>query len=248
MMRPDTPPGGFVMKRIGPVVRLLAALALAGSLAASAAARKLDAETASSGLREALELGTARAVDELGRPDGFLRSSESEVRIELPGELRSAGRVLRQLGRARIVDEFETSMNRAAEAAVPLAKDAFLDAVKAMRFRDVWDVLTGGDHAATDYLREHAGPRLAESFRPIVSQKLRLVGATRDFDELMQRTSALPFGGGKALFDLDGYVTDEALDGLFRVVAREEEAIRKNPIRRGTALLRKVFGSRSARR
>ena len=227
---------------------LALALVLALAPCAPAAARKLDSETAASGLREALQLGTMRAVDELGRSDGFLRSTESDVRIELPGELRSAGRLMRNLGQGRLVDEFETSMNRAAEAAVPLAKDAFVEAVKAMSFGDVWDVLTGGDHAATDYLRERAGPRLAESFRPIVSEKLRLVGATRDFDELMQRTAALPFGGGKALFDLDEYVTDEALDGLFRVVAREEEAIRKNPIRRGTALLRKVFGSKQARR
>jgi hypothetical protein len=232
------------MSRIAALPCLLAVLALA----APAAARKLDPETASSGLRQALELGTVRAVDELGRTDGFLRSAESDVRIELPGDLRSAGRLLRGLGQGRLVDDFEISMNRAAEAAVPLAKDAFLDAVRAMRFRDVWDVLTGGDHAATDYLREHAGPRLETSFRPIVSEKLQLVGATRDFDELMQRTAALPFGGGKPVFELDEYVTDEALDGLFRVVAREEEAIRKNPIRRGTALLRKVFGSKQARR
>jgi hypothetical protein len=220
---------------------------LALGLPLAAAARKLDSATASQGLRAALEQGTLHAVDELGRTDGFRLHPDPDVRIELPGELRSVARLLRGVGQGRLVDDFETSMNRAAEAAVPLARDAFLDAIRAMKFSDAWDVLTGGEHAATDYLREHAGPRLQAEFRPIVAEKLQLVGATRDFDELMQRTAALPFGGGKPVFELDEHVTAEALDGLFRMVEREEEEIRKNPIRRGSALLRKVFGSKQAK-
>lgn len=216
------------------------------TLAFPASAKKVDSDMASSGLKEALTVGVDAAVAELGRPDGF--NKNPDVRIELPGDMRSFARFLKLAGYGTQVEEFETSMNRAAEAAVPLAKGVFIDAIRSMRFRDVWRVLTGGEHAGTEYLREHAGPRLEEAFLPIVREKLDAVGATRDFDALMRRTAELPFGGGRPLFDLPAHVTDEALDGVFLLVEREEEAIRANPLKRGTALLRKVFGSKQAKR
>lgn len=228
------------------IFRLLGCLIVGSCLVAPASAKKVDSETAASGIREALSFGVDHAVAELGRPDGF--AGNPDVRIELPGDMRSLARFLKLTGYGAEVEEFETSMNRAAEAAVPVAKDIFIDAIRSMRFRDVWKVLTGGEHAGTEYLREHAGPRLEEAFLPIVKEKLDAVGATRDFDALMRRTADLPLTGGRPLFDLPAHVTDEALDGVFLLVEREEEAIRANPLKRGTALLRKVFGSKQAKR
>lgn len=227
---------------------LLAGTAALGMLAATGCAELLSVKpaardplanaTADDGLREALRVGTIRAVESLGRADGYL--GNDAVRIPMPDKLRSIDKALRAIGRSEIVDRFVTSMNRAAEAAAPVAKDVFIGAVREITFRDAWTILRGKEHEATDYLRAHAGPRLRELFLPIVAGKLDSVGATRDFDRLMERTAEIPFVG-KPVFELDGYVTDRALDGLFLTLAREEERIRKDPIARTTALLRKFF-------
>lgn len=198
-----------------------------------------DAATPTDGLREALRVGTGRAVEALGRADGYL--GNAEVRIPVPDKVESVAKALRTIGAGHVVDEFVTSMNRAAEAAAPLAKTVFVDTVRGMTFTDAVAILRGKNHEATDYLREHAGPRLAELFQPIVANKLESVGATRDFEELVGRAEKLPFVR-RPVFDLDGYVTDEALDGLFKMIAREEEKIRKDPVARTTELLRKFFG------
>lgn len=216
---------------------LVLAVALV-SLPAEAAGR-LDGETASSGLREALSAGADRAVGLLGKPDGYL--GNPEVRIPMPEALRLVDRTLRAVGREDMVDEFVTGMNRAAEAAAPLAKSVFLDAIKEMTFEDALKIARGSQHEATDYLKERSGPRLATLFAPIVDEQLDSVGATRAFDSLMKRSESMPFGGRPA-FDLEDYVTGRALDGMFLMIAREEESIRKDPVARTSDLLRKVFG------
>jgi hypothetical protein len=200
-----------------------------------------DASSPADGLREALRVGTGRAADRLGRTDGYLGADD--VRIPLPDKLDRIGTALRTIGAGDHVDEFVTSMNRAAEAAAPVAKSVFVDAIREMTFDDAVAILRGRQHEATDYFRSHAGPRLAERFRPIVADKLDSVGATRSFNELMDRTARLPFLERPA-FDLAGYVTDEALDGLFLRIAKEEERIRTDPVARTTELLRKYFGDR----
>jgi hypothetical protein len=139
------------------------------------------------------------------------------------------------------VDEFVTSMNRAAEAAAPVAKSVFVDAIRRMSFEDAMTILKGDEHEATDYFREHAGARLGELFAPIVDDKLQSVGATRSFNQLMDRTAEIPFLD-KPAFDLQAYVTDRALDGLFLKLAQEEERIRTEPVARTTELLKKWFG------
>lgn len=205
----------------------------------SRGATSLDPKTAASGLKEALGVGTSRSVDVLGRPDGYLKNLD--VRIPMPDRLRVVDRSLRTIGRGNMVDEFVTSMNRAAEAAAPLARSVFLDTIKQMSFSDAVKIVRGKDHEATDYLRTNAGPRLDTLFRPIVQGQLDRVGTTRSFNAMMGRASSLPLGG-KVAFDLNAYVTGKALDGLFLMIGREEEKIRKDPVARTTDLLKIVFG------
>jgi hypothetical protein len=224
------------------LVPILLVLALAP---ADARRKKLDSDTAGAGLKEALSVGTVQAVETLGRIDGFLRNDE--VRIEVPEKLESVEKALDFLGQDELVEEFVESMNRAAEAAVPVAKEVFLDAVKEITFEDAIRILKGGDHAATDYLEEKSRDRLYELFHPTVAEKLEAVGATAAFDRLASRAAELPLMD-KPLFDLDAYVTDKALDGLFHMVAKEEENIRENVVARTSDLLKEVFGSREARK
>jgi hypothetical protein len=219
-----------------------AALAAAGCAEMLQAIESLDAEDASTpadGLREALRVGTSRAVKSLSAEDGYL--GHDEVRIRMPDRLEPLARALDAVGQGDLVDEFVTSMNRAAEAAAPVAREVFLDSISEMTFDDAMTILRGEGHEATDYFREHAGPRLAERFRPIVDDKLDQVGATGDFNELVDKVNRLPFLQ-EPVFDLGDYVTTRALDGLFRMLAHEEERIREDPVARTTELLKKWFG------
>jgi hypothetical protein len=195
--------------------------------------------TPSDGLREALRVGTGRAVGVVGRTDGFL--GNPDIRIPVPEKLLKVEKALRLIGADQVVDEFTTSMNRAAEAAAPVAKQVFLDAVKRMTFEDAMAIIRGNDHEATDYFRGSAGPELERLFRPIVDKKLESVGATRSFNDLMRKVDDLPLLNRPAI-DLNDYVTGEALDGLFLMLAREELRIRTDPLARTTELLKKYFG------
>ncbi len=209
------------------------------STAPARAATPLDPKTAASGLKEALGVGTSRSVDLLGRPDGYLKNLD--VRIPMPEKLHVIDTSLRTIGRGNLVDEFVTSMNRAAETAAPIARSVFLDTIKQMSFADAVKIVRGKDHEATDYLRANAGPRLDTLFQPIVAGQLDKVGTTRSFDAMMGRASSIPFAG-RVTFDLKAYVTTRALDGLFLMIGREEEKIRKDPLARTTDLLKSVFG------
>jgi len=198
-----------------------------------------DRSTPQDGLREALRVGTGRATAQLGREDGYL--GNPAVRIPLPDTFDGIARALRAIGAGRVVDQFEVSMNRAAEAAAPRAKEVFVAAIREMTFSDAMAILRGNGQEATNFLREHAGPRLTVAFQPIVAEKLDSVGVTRRFDELVEETSRLPFIG-RPVFDLESYVTNEAVEGLFLMIGREEEKIRRDPLARTTYLLRKYFG------
>ncbi len=226
-----------------PRLALLAGLATLAWLGASTrilAGAALDSKTATNGLKEALGVGTSRSVDLLGRPDGYLMNLD--VRIPMPERLQFVEKSLRTIGKGSLVDEFVTSMNRAAEAAAPLARKVFLDTIKEMTFQDALRIVRGKGHEATDYLRANAGPQLGTLFRPIVADRLDAVGATRSFNAMMGRASRLPLAE-KSAFDLNEYVTDRALAGLFLMIGREEEKIRKDPVARTTDLLKTVFGA-----
>lgn len=198
-----------------------------------------DRSTPDDGVREALRVGTGRAVDLLGARDGFL--GDPSVAIPVPDDLRDVARALRAIGLEDDVDEFRVSLNRAAEAAVPLAKPVFLDAVRAMTVEDAWTILRGDGREATDYFRGRTEARLGELFRPTVAEQLDAVGATRAFRRLADRVERIPLVDVPAL-DLEGYVTTRALDALFDALGREEQKIRDDPVARTTALLRKYFG------
>ncbi|HDR16762.1 MAG TPA: DUF4197 domain-containing protein [Desulfobacteraceae bacterium] len=193
------------------------------------------------GLKEALTVGTGNAVDLVSAVNGYYR--RPEIKIPLPGPVKKVETILRGLGFGDKVDEFEYSMNRAAEAAAPVAREIFVDAVKGMTFTDARQILQGRENEATLYFERKTRGRLHEIFKPIVSDNLADVGATRRYQELDEKVRTIPFADAFS-FDLNNYVTDGALDGLFYMLAREEQKIRENPAARVTDLLKDVFGSR----
>ena len=197
--------------------------------------------TDTAGIKEALAVGTERAVRSLGRENGYF--GNAAVKILMPSSLQKVAEVAKMAGYQKQVDEFILSMNRAAEAAAPLAAKYFGDAIRAMTLEDVRGILAGGNTAATDFFRRKTSDKLYAAFKPVVSQKVSEVGATRAYKDMMGRYQSVPLMGGQSL-DLDDYVTKKSLDGLFFVVGQEEKKIRTNPAARTTDLLRTVFGGK----
>jgi hypothetical protein len=215
-----------------------AALAWVSLLAV--AASPLDPSTTVAGLKDALRVASERAVQTVSAPGGFL--DNPKIRIPLPGKLESMATGLRALGMSAQVDELEVAMNRAAESAAGEATPVFVDAVKQMSFQDATGILKGGDTAATDYFKKTTTTPLRERFRPIVDGAMKEVGVAKLYDSLVGRyTSSVPFASAPKL-DLNGYVTDRTLAGLFTVVGEEEKKIRTDPAARATDLLKQVFG------
>ncbi|MEO8779731.1 MAG: DUF4197 domain-containing protein [Rhodanobacter sp.] len=206
------------------------------------------------GLKEALAKGTTDAINSLGRDGGFWNNPQ--VRIPLPGKLEQAGKLAHQLGQGAKVDAFELSMNRAAEKAVPQVAQIFGDAIRKMTLSDARGILSGGDHAATNYFRRVAGDALTARIRPIVARTTDSVGVTQKYKSFTSGSSggALggvlgKFGAGKSAkagrpLDLDDYVTKETINGLFTEIGAQEQSIRSNPGARTTDLLKKVFGGK----
>lgn len=201
----------------------------------------VDEATVSRGLREALRIGSGRAIDHVSRQDGFL--ANELIRIHLPEELDDMARLLRQIGFARQIDALEVAMNRAAEQASGEARDVFIDAITDMTIADAFGILRGGDTAATDYLRSRTSETLRQRFEPIIESKMERLGLYRSYNQLADTYNALPFASRPAV-RLDRYLTDRALDGLFQTLADEERKIRQDPIARTTELLRRVFSRR----
>ena len=193
------------------------------------------------GLKEALFNGVRFAVDTLGKENGFL--NDTRVKIPLPNTLQRVEQALRVAGQGKMVDEFVTSMNRAAEKAVPVAVDVFVDSIKQMTFTDVKNILfSGQDDSATQFFRRTSEETLRGKFRPIVEKFTAETGVTQKYKSMIGKLGFAAQLLGKDATDLDGYVTQKALDGLFFMVAEEEKKIRKDPIGRTTDLLKKVFG------
>jgi hypothetical protein len=192
-------------------------------------------------LKEALQVGTANAVQLTGRTDGYLRNEA--IKILLPEKLRSLESGLRMVGYGSQMDELVVGMNRAAEQAAPAAKQIFWDAIGAMTIDDARRLLDGGNTAATDYFKGKTTDQLTTAFRPVVEKTMGQVGVTRQYNELLGRARSIPFLNVEA-YDLDSYVVGKGLDGLFHVVGEEERKIRTNPSARVTDLLRDVFGRR----
>ncbi len=213
-----------------------------GSKAVTEGVSELASDEIVSGLREALEKGVRIAVDLLGQPDGFF--ANPKVRIPLPEHLQQLSSGLRLLGQDKYADEFELTMNRAAEAAAPEARAIFMDAIRDMSIEDARKILDGADDAATQYFRKVGEERLRERMQPVIEQATGQAGVTSAYNNL---TKSLEFLGDVVdtrSLDLNNYVTGKALDGLFLMIAEEERRIRENPVERTTDLLKKVFGSR----
>lgn len=198
----------------------------------------LSTETIAAGLREALRVGSERAVSTLGRPDGFLKSA---FHIPLPDSLVQAREVAVRFGLAGLFDDVEVRLNRAAEAAAPRAQKLFVSAIRQLSFDDVLGIYRGPDDAATRYLRRTTGSALRAEMRPVIDESLAEVGALNAFRSLAEQYNRLPLVTPIDA-DLTRHVLDHAADALFAQVAREEAAIRRNPAKRTTELLQKVFG------
>ena len=192
------------------------------------------------GLKEALAVGTERAVGRIGVRDGYWLNGD--VNIPLPDSLRKVEKTLRTFGQGRTVDEFHLSLNRAAEAAAPEAVAIFGDAIRGMTLTDARQILNGPSNAATEYFRGRTHATLTARFTPIVSKATASVGATRKYKELAAKVSKV--SSSFQVQDLDAYVTERALAGLFRTLADEELKIRQDPAARTTELLKRVFGTR----
>jgi len=199
----------------------------------------LSEEEIGKGLKEALTIGIEKGVDQLSKPDGYFK--DLEIKIPMPKEAKSVEEKLRAIGQGKKVDEAIESMNRAAEDAATGAKDLFVAAIKEMTIKDAVAILKGEDDAATRYLEDHTRQQLIDKFKPIIKKSLDKVDATKYWKSVFSSYNKIPFVK-KVNPELDDYVTEKAIDGLFVQIAKEEMEIRKNPIARVTDLLKKVFG------
>ena len=191
------------------------------------------------GLKEALKVGTDRVVDDLGVVDGF--NADPKVHIPLPKVLAQAQSSLRLIGAAGLVDDLELRINRAAEQATPIAKDIFWDAITGLTFEDVNAIYRGPNDAATQYLDRTTRGSLTDAMRPIIDGALAEAGAVAAYDSIIEQAKIAPFLPDLKT-DLTNHVLDRAMDGMFAYLAIEEAAIREDPLKRTTALLKRVFG------
>ena len=216
---------------------------LAGLIVATAAhalsLADLTNKDATTGLREALTQGAGKAVDLLGRNDGFM--GNPKVKIPLPESVQKVEGMMRKLGMSKQADELLTTINRAAEAAVPEAKTLLVDSIKKMSVEDAKGILSGGDDAATQYFRRTTSAPLAAKFKPIVQKAITKVKLAEKYDQVAGK--AAKFGLVKEEDShLQDYVTQKTLDGLYLMIAEEEKLIRKNPAEAAGKLAKKVFG------
>ena len=200
----------------------------------------LTSAEASQGLKMALEKGALAAVSLLGKTDGFL--GNDKVRIPLPGVLNDAAKLLKSLGQGKRVDELLTSMNRAAETAVPLAKDLRISAVQSMNVNDAKKILSGGETSVTGFFAEKTRDPLAVKFLPVVTKATEKVGLAAKYNRVAAKAQGMGLVK-KEDANIEQYVTGKSLDGLYFMIGEEEKKIRKDPVGTGSAVLKKVFGA-----
>ena len=197
-----------------------------------------DSQTAS-GLKEALQIGTDHAVDLTGTTDGFFKNEA--IKILMPEKLRTVEKGLRMAGMGAKIDEFELSMNRAAEKAAPAARVIFKDALMQMTFDDARKIVTGGNTSATEYFKAKTSEKLTVAFRPTVESAMDDTGVVKQYKQLTGGLQSLPFGRSQS-FDITDYVVGKTLNGLFYMLGQEEKKIRTDPAAQITPLLKQVFG------
>ncbi|MBF0358351.1 MAG: DUF4197 domain-containing protein [Magnetococcales bacterium] len=197
------------------------------------------------GLKEALIVGFKKAIALLGKDGGYL--NDAKVKIPMPGLLSHAETALRSAGQGEVADQFIKTMNSAAEKAIPVTADIFADAIRNLTVKDAQAILQGPNDAATQYFKRTSGKTLTKAIRPIVENSTKKVGLTSAYKSLTgvvgEKMGFLSGIMGQDSLDLDGYVTQKGIDGLFLKLAEEEARIRANPMARGSDILKKVFGS-----
>lgn len=201
----------------------------------------LSSQQQVAGLKQALEQGFTNAISSLGQADGFWESET--VKIPLPDGVEKVAKAARRLGGDRYVDQFHETLNRAAEGAVPVATELFAAALSDMSIEDAVGIIRGGDDAATRYFRDKTEASLGEQFLPLVADATDQAGVTQAYKALNKKAGGFmsALGGDEEDLDLDRYVTNKALDGLFVYIAAEEKQIRENPLARTTDLLKALF-------
>ncbi|MEZ5528409.1 MAG: DUF4197 domain-containing protein [Porticoccaceae bacterium] len=199
----------------------------------------LSVEEIASGLKEALKIGTGNVVSRLGTTDGFL--ADQEIHIPLPGQIQQAKSLLETVGMGASLADLETRLNRAAEAATPKAKQLFLNAISEMTIDDARNIYNGSEDAATQYFRQKMSGPLGEEMRPVIAESLNQVGAVQLYDNIAGQYKTLPFVPDLKT-DLTDYTIAKGMDGIFYYLAKEEAAIRQDPAKQTTALLKKLFG------
>jgi hypothetical protein len=199
----------------------------------------LGSDEIGEGLREALRVGTQTVVEQLGKSGGF--NLDPQIHIPLPSQLDQVKSILGKVGMESMLTDLESRMNQAAETAVPKAKTLFVDAINDMTLDDVMAIYNGPDDSATEYLKSKMSDSLAIEMKPIIDKSLADVGAVKTYDDIMQQYSSVPFVP-KVDVDLSDYVVQKGMDGIFYYLAKEEAAIRQDPVKRTTDILKQVFG------
>lgn len=192
------------------------------------------------GLKDALRVSAERVVTQLGKRNGYL--NDKAIHIPLPAKLQKVHNTLKRVGLGRYTKELEVKMNRAAEVSATKAKKLFWTAIKEMRWQDVQAIYKGEDNAATQYFKKKMTPSLKRMMKPVIEQSLATVGAVKEYKKVVKKYHEIPFVP-RVKEDLAAYVMDKGINGLFYYLAKEEAAIRKDPLKRTTALLKRVFGS-----
>ena len=201
---------------------------------------KLDNSTIVAGLKDALIVGTKKAVDQVSESGGFLNNKK--IYLAMPEELRTVTDTLRKIGLGNLVDDFEKKMNLAAEKASGKAIPIFSDAITQMSFKDASKILNEKGAPATEYFRTKTSGKLNAAFKPVIKEEMRKVGVVSIYNDLMAKYNMIPFKE-KPNFNLEEYIASKTLGGLFTVLAKEERLIRDDPAARTTTLLKKVFGN-----
>lgn len=207
---------------------------------AGSAAGDLSTDEISRAFKQALAMGSKKVVAQLGQEGGF--NADPDVHIPLPEQFGKVKTALDTIGMSYLADDLELKLNRAAEKAAPEAKALFLDAIAAMSFDDVKQIYQGPEDSATSYFKSKMADPLADKMRPVIRDKLSEAGAVRAYDKLMSKYQSMPFVPDVQA-NLTDYVTEKGMEGIFHYMAEEESAIRQNPAKQTTDLLKRVFGS-----
>jgi len=225
---------------LGAARQAVAADTLSKIVSAVSKAKGLSNDDADKGLREALSLGAASAVTQVGKPDGYW--GDGLIQIPLPKALAQVQKTLKPLGLSGALDEVHSSMNHAAEQAAPVAKDLFLDAIRSLTLKDAIGIVKGGPTSGTQYLKSATTPRLTTLFTPPIASALEHTGAVTSLDQAIARNGLKAYVKEDPKTYLSKHAVKYALSGLFYYVGEEESAIRRDPAKRTSEILKRVFG------